>query len=179
MPPEAQAVHGLSSEFLRKHKTFGEVVADFIEFIEDSPLVIHNADFDMRFLNWELKKLGFAELPMQRAIDTVKMARRKFPGAPASLDALCKRFMIDNSGRDLHGALIDADLLAQVYLELVGGRQAGLDLAALPGGGADSGGGLVQRVFRPARTAALPAEEEKAHQDMITKIKDAIWGANS
>lgn len=129
MPEEAAAVHGLRMDFLGTQPVFKEIVGDFIDFIGDSPLVIHNAGFDMKFLNAELGLLGLDPLPMQRAIDTVQMARIRFPGAPASLDALCKRFGVDNTVRVKHGALLDAQLLAEVYLHLLGDRQRGLDLA--------------------------------------------------
>ena len=130
MPDEAFRVHGLSDEFLADQPVMSDVMADFIEFIGDAPLIIHNADFDMRFINAELNLLGQTQLQMARAVDTVRLAREKFPGAPASLDALCKRFGIDNSSRSLHGALLDAQLLAEVYLELIGGRQPDFELAA-------------------------------------------------
>ncbi|MEK9725249.1 MAG: DNA polymerase III subunit epsilon, partial [Rhodospirillaceae bacterium] len=134
MPDGAFQVHGLSEEFLSDKPVFAKIAADFLAFVGDSNLVIHNAAFDMGFINAELEATGREPLAMERAIDTVSMARRKFPGAPASLDALCKRFQIDNSNRQLHGALLDAGLLAEVYLELIGGRQRGLGLAG-PGGG--------------------------------------------
>ena len=130
MPDEAFRVHGLSDEFLADQPVMSDVMADFIEFIGDAPLIIHNADFDMRFINAELNLLDETPLQMARAVDTVRLAREKFPGAPASLDALCKRFGIDNSSRSLHGALLDAQLLAEVYLELIGGRQRDFELAA-------------------------------------------------
>ncbi|MDP7600145.1 MAG: DNA polymerase III subunit epsilon, partial [Rhodospirillales bacterium] len=129
MPDEAFGVHGLSEEFLTEFPVMADVMDVFIEFIGDAPLVIHNAEFDMSFINAELGLLGQEPLPMSRSVDTVRMAREKFPGAPASLDALCRRFSIDNSNRTLHGALLDAELLAEVYLELIGGRQADLELA--------------------------------------------------
>ena len=126
----AVAVHGLTSAFLSDKPLFAEIVDEFLSFIGDAPLVIHNASFDMGFINAELDKIQHPTLPMDRAIDTLAMARKKFPGAQANLDALCRRFEIDNSHRDLHGALVDADLLASVYVELLGGRQPGLSLGA-------------------------------------------------
>ena len=128
MPEEARAIHGLTDEFLAGQPLFEAVVDEFLEFIGDAPLVIHNARFDLKFLNAELGKLGKPGIEPARAIDTVAMARQRFPGAQASLDALCRRFEIDNSSRDLHGALLDCQLLAEVYLELSGGRQPGFDL---------------------------------------------------
>ena len=124
----ALEVHGLSNEFLEDKPLFADIVDEFLEFIGESSMVIHNAPFDMGFINSELKRLGREELPMSRATDTLTMARRKFPGAQANLNALCRRFDIDNSHRELHGALVDADLLASVYLELLGGRQRNLSL---------------------------------------------------
>ena len=124
----ALEVHGLSNEFLEDKPLFADIVDEFLEFIGESSMVIHNAPFDMGFINSELKRLGREELPMSRATDTLTMARRKFPGAQANLNALCRRFDIDNSHRDLHGALVDADLLASVYLELLGGRQRNLSV---------------------------------------------------
>src|SRR5262249_38669620 len=132
MPTDAQAVHGLTTEFLADQPLFSTVAEEFLEFIGDSRLVIHNAEFDLKFVNAELAKLGRTKLQAQRAVDTVQLARRKFPGAPASLDALCGRFGVDNSSRTLHGALLDAQLLSEVYLELVGGRQVTIDLVAAP-----------------------------------------------
>lgn len=179
MPEEAFRVHGLSEEFLRDHPLFADVVEDFLSFIGDDTLVIHNAQFDMGFLNAELERAGRPVLAMERAVDTVKMARQKFPGAQANLDALCKRFGIDNSSRELHGALLDARLLADVYLELKGGRQTGFGLDAgedEAAGGAD----VVQletrqkrepRVFRPS------AEELERHQAFVESLGDAIWKA--
>jgi DNA polymerase-3 subunit epsilon len=128
MPEEAFRIHGLSQEFLAQHPPFAEIAEAFLAFLGDTPLVIHNAEFDLSFLNAELAKAGLPVLDRGRATDTVAMARRRFPGAQVNLDALCRRFEIDNSARSLHGALLDCELLAEVYLELSGGRQPGLDL---------------------------------------------------
>jgi len=177
MPAGAQAVHGLSAEFLSKYPTFGEIVSDFVDFIGDAPLVIHNADFDMKFINHHLGQFGFAALSMGRVIDTLKMARQKFPGAPASLDALCKRFNVDLSGRTLHGALLDCQLLAAVYVELIGGRQAGLNLTTAATAAASGGGTAGGRVYRAPRPHAPSAEEESAHKSMVQSIKNAIWSS--
>ncbi len=130
VPEGAVQVHGLTLDFLRDKPLFKDVASDFIEFIGDAKLVIHNAAFDMKFLNAEFKWQGLAQLPYERAIDTLEIARRKFPGSPASLDALCRRYNIDNSARTLHGALLDSEILAEVYLELIGGRQPDLVLTA-------------------------------------------------
>jgi DNA polymerase-3 subunit epsilon len=174
MPEEAFRVHGLSAEFLAGHGVFAEVVADFLEFIGDeAPLVIHNAEFDMRFINAELARLGFPAIPMARAIDTVAIARKRFPGAQANLDALCRRFEIDNTHRTRHGALLDAELLAEVYLQLIGGRQPGLELAVSGAGAAPAA--RVAREPRPPRPHAPSAAEAEAHQAFLTKIKNAIW----
>jgi DNA polymerase-3 subunit epsilon len=126
MPREAEAVHGLSEKFLSDKPVFAEIADEFAAFVKGAALIIHNASFDMKFLNAELAKLGRDDLRDNEIIDTLSMARKKFPGAPASLDALCRRFGVDNSNRELHGALIDSELLAGVYLELSGGRQPGL-----------------------------------------------------
>ena len=128
MPEEAFAVHGLSANFLSDKPLFADIAEAFLEFIGEAPLIMHNADFDMGFINAELARIGQPSLETGRAVDTVSLARNKYPGAPVNLDALCKRFHIDNSGRELHGALKDARLLADVYLELIGGRQPGLAL---------------------------------------------------
>jgi len=173
MPEGAFAVHGLSAEFLSAHPVFEKVADDFLAFIGDSRLVIHNAAFDLKFINAELKRANRASLNAMRAVDTVEMARRKFPGAPASLDALCKRFNVDNSQRTKHGALLDAELLAEVYLELVGGRQATLGLAGA--NMASDGDEMVSRIHRPPRPHAPTADELAAHQTLLAKIKDPIW----
>ncbi len=175
MPEEAYRVHGLSAEFLGTHPVFAEKVDEFLEFIADVPLVIHNAGFDLRFVNAELARLGFPSIPAERAIDTVGMARKKFPGSPASLDALCKRFSIDLSARDKHGALLDAELLADVYLELLGGRQVTLSLDPLQASPAAAAGPirlkqpLVPRVFSPSE------EELAAHAQMLALLKKPVW----
>ncbi len=176
MPEEAFAVHGLSQEFLAGKPVFADIVDSFLDFVGDSTLVIHNAEFDLGFLNAELGNLGREPLSKDRVVDTVRIARRKFPGAQANLDALCRRFQIDVSGRELHGALKDARLLAQVYLELVGGRQPGFELAAhkacKDAGPAPGAGG--QRQQRPHRPTA---DEERAHEAFLDKLEEPIWRA--
>ncbi len=174
MPTEAFNVHGLSAEFLAGHPVFAAVAEEFLAFIDDAPLVIHNAEFDMKFLNWELKLLGRAVLPRERAIDTVAMARRRFPGSPANLDALCRRFEIDNSGREKHGALLDAELLAEVYLELIGGREPVLALATASRRNAQNGP-LAERQPRPPRPHAASGEELATHTEFLGKLSKPIW----
>lgn len=174
MPPGAFAVHGLSEEFLAQHPRFAEVVEAFLDFVGDAPLVIHNAEFDMRFINAELTRLGRGVLPMSRSVDTVRMARAKFPGAQVNLDALCRRFGIDNTARTRHGALLDAELLAEVYLELIGGRQPGLGLAVA--GGAQPAAGAASRKAYPQRPHQASPEELAAHRVFIEqRLHDALW----
>lgn len=177
----AVRVHGLTAEFLADKPVFAEVAGDFLDFIGDSPLVIHNASFDMGFLNMELRRLGLPELAMTRATDTVAMARRKYPGSPASLDALCKRFNIDLSDRTLHGALIDARLLADVYLELKGGREPGFMLGAMHKSlSSDGEAGQMRKVreLRPARVFELAESEAEAHAALCARLKDAVWASS-
>lgn len=179
MPDGAFKVHGLSEEFLRGHPVFADVIDDFLAFIGDDPLVIHNASFDMGFLNAELERAGRPALSMDRAIDTVRMARQKFPGAQASLDALCRRFSIDNSNRELHGALLDAQLLADVYLELKGGRQTGFGLedeASVEAETEVTGSIKVEtREKRELRKFEPSAEELARHEAFIEKLPDPVW----
>jgi DNA polymerase-3 subunit epsilon len=175
MPEQAFAVHGLSEEFLSQKPLFAEVADEFLEFIGDATLIIHNAEFDVGFLNAELKRVERPPIDMSRVVDTVSMARKKFPGAQANLDALCRRFQIDNSDRDLHGALKDAQLLAGVYVELIGGQQHGLELAAgnIPSGEGDKI--ATTGATRPARTHAPSPEEELAHTAFLEKLDSPIW----
>lgn len=177
MPEGAFRVHGLSAEFLSDKPKFAEVAPEFLAFIGDDELVIHNASFDMAFLNHELKRAGHAPLVFGRAIDTLSIARKRFPGAQNSLDALCKRFNIDNSGRVKHGALLDAELLAEVYLELMGGRQPTLVLdasAELVRGGATV---AAQARVRPAALPSRLSEEERAaHQAFVATLgAEPLW----
>lgn len=176
VPADAVRVHGLTEEFLKKHPLFTEKVGEFLDFIGDAKLVIHNAEFDMKFLNAELKSAGFKPLPMDRAVDTLLMARKKFPGQPATLDALCRRFKVDNSSRKFHGALLDSELLAEVYLELMGGRQHGLGL--LSGEAVATSQQLnarIKRQKREKRDFPPSADELAAHDAFLEKIKDHIW----
>ena len=185
MPAEAFEVHGLGDDFLRDKQKFAEIAGDFLEFIGlDSKLVIHNASFDMKFLNAELKRAGHPTLPFNRALDTLAIARKKFPGSPSSLDALCRRFGVDNSGRELHGALLDSELLAEVYLELIGGRQPDLVLDQEPNTiETDSSGVPVPRNVA-ARPSPLPPrlteDEAAAHTEFLTRLgDDSIWSRYS
>ncbi|MBM3606148.1 MAG: DNA polymerase III subunit epsilon [Alphaproteobacteria bacterium] len=181
MPKEAFDVHGLGDDFLRDKPKFAEVAEGFIDFIgNDARLVIHNASFDMKFLNAELRRAGHPVLPSSRALDTLMLAREKFPGSPATLDALCRRFGVDNSGRELHGALLDSELLAEVYLELIGGRQPDLVLDQ-PGQQAARQPGVDGQLRpRPPRPRSLPtrltAAEAEAHAAFVAKLgDDALW----
>ncbi len=180
MPTEAFEVHGLSAERLSKEPLFENIADAFIEFIGDSKLVIHNASFDMRFLNAELKWAGKPVLPMDRALDTLAIARKKFPGAQASLDALCRRFGIDNSSRQLHGALLDSEILADVYLELIGGRQPDLvgstgDAARRDQGNATSSAWKPSQ--RPKKLPSRLSEDAAAkHDEFVDGLGDnAVW----
>lgn len=179
VPQPAFEVHGLSAEFLRDYPVFRDIAAAFLEFIADAPLVIHNAKFDVPFLNAELSWCNHPIIPMDRAIDTLDIARKKFPGSPASLDALCRRFGIDNSHRTLHGALLDSEILAEVYLELIGGRQPGLILAHDPSQGAErvSGSESWRPYPRPAPLApSITNEEAAAHTAFVEAMGDgALW----
>ncbi len=174
MPSEAAMVHGLTDEFLADKPRFAEKVDEFLTFIGDSPLVIHNASFDMNFINAELTRCGYKRLPMERATDTIVIARRMFPGSPASLDALCKRFNVDASSRSLHGALLDAQLLAEVYLELRGGRQPGLQMLSQETAVVDESVVCV-REHRVARAHAATDAEIAAHEKFLSQIKDPLW----
>ena len=166
VPEDAARIHGITTDMLRGKPLFADRAEAMLEFLGDAKLVIHNAAFDLGFLNAELARLDRAAIPASRAIDTVQLARRKFPGAPASLDALCKRFDIDNSARTKHGALLDAELLADVYVELIGGRQPGLSLAAERSGDATE---IVpaERAPRPPRAHPVNAAESAAHEVRI------------
>ena len=176
IPAEAVAVHGLTLEKLRRYPVFAEVAQDLLAFIADATLVIHNADFDLGFLNAELARAGRPPLVADRVVDTMLLARQKFPGAPASLDALCRRFEVDNSGRTRHGALLDARLLAAVYLELLGGRQAALGLGvATPAGRREGEAGGAVRAVRAARPHAPSEAEITAHEALVSRLSDPIW----
>lgn len=191
MPQGAFDVHGIGPDLLetprpaapgevtlRDKPVFAAIGQSFVDFIGDAKLVIHNAAFDMKFLNFELKRMGLPEMPFDRAIDTLGMARRKFPGSPASLDALCRRFDIDNSTRTLHGALLDSEILAEVYLELIGGRQPDF---ALSTNQSNPTRAVTDAEWRPMpRPAPLPPrltpDEQKAHDAFVAGLGDgAVW----
>lgn len=177
MPEDAFAVHGLGDAFLADKPVFTAIVRDFLAFIADAPLVIHNAAFDMRFLNAELEWAGHPVIPGDRAVDTLDIARRRFPGSPASLDALCRRFGIDNSMRERHGALLDSEILAEVYLELIGGKQPDFALEQ----GVRTSVAAVSPDWRPGqRPQALPPRlteaEAAAHAAFVDDLGPAaIW----
>ncbi len=192
MPEEAFGVHGIGPDLLdvprdaqpgevtlKDKKVFTAHGQAFLDFIgTDSKLVIHNAKFDMKFLNAELSWMDLPQIPMERALDTLAIARKKFPGSPATLDALCRRYGIDNSSRTLHGALLDSEILAEVYLELIGGRQPDLVLASGSGGKAKS---QQSDDWRPSkRSTPLPSRitdtEASAHKEFVEKMGDeALW----
>jgi len=177
MPEEAQAVHGLTEDFLRDKPLFSQIVDDFLRFIKDSKLIIHNASFDMKFINAELELANKSKLPGDIAIDTLSIARKKFPGSPASLDALCRRFNIDNSARTLHGALLDSEILAEVYLELIGGRQPDFGLSDINTNDNKKLEENRQTTKRPEPLKKrLTEEEEKAHSVFVKKLgENSVW----
>ena len=177
MPEEAQAVHGLTEDFLRDKPLFSQIVDDFLRFIKDSKLIIHNASFDMKFINAELELAKKSKLSGDIAIDTLSIARKKFPGSPASLDALCRRFNIDNSARTLHGALLDSEILAEVYLELSGGRQPDFGLSDINTNDNKKLEENRQTTKRPEPLKKrLTEEEEKAHSVYVKKLgENSVW----
>lgn len=180
MPKEAFEVHGLGDEFLRDKPVFKQIGRAFLDFIGDAKLVIHNAAFDVKFLNFELKLIGLPTLDWSRAIDTLTIARQRFPGSPASLDALCRRFGVDNSAREKHGALLDSEILAEVYLELIGGRQPDFGLASQPAKSAAASAGLTDDWRPRPRPEPLPPRiteaEAAAHAAFVAKLGEgALW----
>jgi len=179
VPEEVVKVHGLTTEYLKDFPIFSEVAQDWIDFVgDDGVLVAHNAPFDMKFINYELTKLGYNEYKWDRVVDTLEIAKAKFPGQRNNLDALCKRFNIDNSARTFHGALLDAQLLAEVYLELLGGAEPTMDLDNLPHTEKKINLNVVdnKRIYREPRIFALTEEENIAHHSFLEKnIKNALW----
>jgi DNA polymerase-3 subunit epsilon len=171
VPQEVVNVHGLTTEFLSDKPLFAEVVGDFLEFIGTDPMIAHNANFDMAFIDAELTRVGFPVIAPSRITDSLLLARKAFPGAPCSLDALCKRFNVDASARNLHGALLDARLLAEVYLELRGGRQREITISFT----AKNGLASSKRKLREARPHAASDEEIAEHEAAIAKLKETLW----
>lgn len=174
MPAEAEAVHGLSDAFLADKPTFAAIAAEFVAFVGDARLIAHNAEFDRRFVNWELRNTGHDQIPIERVGDTLVMARKKFPGAKHSLDALCTRFSIDLTARDKHGALLDAQLLARVYVELTGGRQIGLSLGRAAAQEETVAVRVERRYVAPRPHAATP-EELARHAAFLKLLKTPLW----
>ena len=179
MPAAAEAVHGLSITFLSDKPRFHERAHELLEFLGDSMLVAHNAGFDFGFVNAELEMCGLPPLGRERMIDTVQLARVRHPGSKLSLDALCTRYGIDRSHRTRHGALLDAELLAQVYVELTGGRQIGLELAAATSESIVTAGVLLtrERTFRAPRPHSASDAERAAHAEFCATIKEPLWGS--
>ena len=177
MPAGAFEVHGLSIEFLKDYPTFAKVGQAFLDFVGDATLIAHNASFDMRFINAELGKAGLPLVPANQALDTLEIARKKFPGAQNSLDALCRRFGVDNSSREKHGALLDSEILAEVYLELIGGRQPDFALNIVGGSGGADGGNAWVATPRPMRLDRLrTSAETEAHDAFVDALGDgAVW----
>lgn len=177
VPEDAVKVHGLTYDYLKDFPTFEKVADQWLEFIGDAKLVAHNASFDMNFVNYELKQLGKPEMDWANCIDTLEIARNMFPGARCSLDALCRRFEIDNSARTFHGALLDAELLAEVYLELLGGKEPSLLLDASKSD-VKQKENIVETVknFREPRIFVVEDNLEEAHQQFLEKnVKNPIW----
>ena len=170
--PGAQEIHGLTNEFLKQHPTFGDISAEFIDFLSNSALVIHNAPFDLAFINMELNRLGEPSISSERVIDTLVLARKKFPGAQANLDALCRRFAIENRHRELHGALVDAALLADVYIELIGGKEPTLGLSAKK---TNTVAEDTTRVYQKPRSFPVTEEELELHRAFVKTLINPIW----
>ncbi|MDB2682756.1 DNA polymerase III subunit epsilon [Alphaproteobacteria bacterium] len=175
IPAEATAVHGITEEFVKDKPTFLECYSEFTDFVKGARLVIHNAEFDMKFINHHLQEVGHPAIPWNMVKDTLAMARKKFPGSPANLDALCRRFNIDNTERTFHGALLDSELLAEVYLELLGGRQHGLGLANDKSAKENAAKAKKNRPYREPRAHTASAEELTAHADLLEKLEKPLW----
>jgi DNA polymerase-3 subunit epsilon len=177
IPPETTEIHGITNEQVRDKPLFGQIADDFLAFIGTAPMVAHNAEFDFRFINAELENIGRAPLSPARMVDTVKIAKRLYPGARLSLDALCARLGIDTSARVKHGALIDSQILAEVYVEMLGGKQRGLELSAVS---ADHAAHTValpesEKIYRAPREFKPSQEELATHAAFVGKMKNAIW----
>ena len=170
--PGAQEIHGLTNEFLKQHPAFVDISAEFMNFLSDSTLIIHNAPFDLAFINMELRQLGVAPISSERVIDTLVLARKKFPGAQVNLDALCRRFAIENRHRELHGALVDAALLADVYIELIGGKEPTLGLSAKK---TNTVAEDTTRVYQKPRSFPVTEEELELHRAFVKTLINPIW----
>ena len=168
----AQEIHGLTNEFLEQHPTFADISVEFMSFLSDSTLVIHNAPFDLAFINMELDRLGEPSISSERVIDTLVLARKKFPGAQANLDALCRRFAIENRHRELHGALVDAALLADVYIELIGGKEPTLGLSAKK---TNTVAEDTTRVYQKPRSFPVTEKEWELHRAFVKTLINPIW----
>lgn len=173
MPEEAFKIHGLSEDFLKQYPVFGEVCQEFLDFIQDSRLIIHNAKFDIGFINAELERENQPLIPLSRAEDTVFLARKKFPGMAVNLDALCRYFEVDNTHREKHGALLDAELLAEVYLHLKGGRQQTLGFSEQKQKITKEKKVITKS--REKRDIILPENDLKSHKDFLSSFKNALW----
>lgn len=177
VPEEVVKVHGLTTEYLKDFPIFADVAQDWVDFVgDDGILVAHNAPFDMKFINYELQKAGFDEYKWDRVVDTLEIAKNKFPGQRNNLDALCKRFNIDNSARTFHGALLDAQLLAEVYLELLGGAEPTMDLTSKKNTVYKNVTENIKRIYREPRNFTLSKEEIEIHKIFLEKnIKNPLW----
>lgn len=179
VPLDAQRIHGITDEFLRDKPKFNEIVEDFVEFIGESKIVIHNADFDIRFLNAELFYVKKPEISRDRVFCSLIHARKKFPGAQNSLDALCRRFNVDNSNREKHGALLDSELLAEVYLELMGGKQNVIELAEKEKKQkktiSENNNVTYNADFKYRNFDIVSEEEKESHKKSISTIKNSLW----
>lgn len=180
VPQEASDISGLKTDFLRSFPVFAKIADEFLSFVEDDRLVIHNAPFDLKFLNAEFERLGHPAFPLHRATDTLKIARAKFPGSPASLDALCRRFQIDLTSRTKHGALVDSELLAKVYLELLGGRQTAFSFGARAlNVEKKEPTHVTSTIEKPIsytpRFHEPTPEERAAHKILVGTLKGSLW----
>ena len=177
VPEEAVKVHGLTYDFLKNYPKLSEIAQDFIDFVgDDAILVAHNASFDINFINYEFKHKGFKTYSWDKVIDTLEIARSKFPGSRNNLDALCRRFNIDNSSRTKHGALLDAELLAEVYLELLGGAEPSMELSSNIQKKVEKEDIKIERNYKSSRNFVITDEENKNHEEFLSKkLKDAIW----
>jgi DNA polymerase-3 subunit epsilon len=179
MPEQAFAVHGLSDEFLSDKPKFADIASEFLDFIGSEKLIIHNASFDMKFINYELSKIKREEVSYDRAVDTLAIARKKFPGSPASLDSLCRRFKIDNSARVMHGALLDSQILSEVYLELIGGKQPDFMLGVSSVSLKNKESTQTKKITNVRSERLKPRltlDEQKNHKALIKQLGDeSMW----